>query len=100
MTDPELKEMATVWVRTHNDKGEPLVPVMDWPQKMALAKAYLAATAKLERFMALVPLLDEWADEVIQASTMSTNDSELFEAWIALRDDMTPKLGQGKRGPL
>lgn len=100
MTDVELKEMATIWVRTHNERGEPLVPVMDWPQKMALAKAYLAAEARLERFMALVPLLDAWADEVIQGPTMSKNDDELFEAWVALRDDMTPKLGQGKRGPV
>lgn len=102
MTDIELKEMATVWVRTHNDKGEALVPVMDWPRKMALAKAYLASEAKLERFMALVPLLNWWADEVCQASTMSTNDGELFEMWVALRDDLRAmdKKVQGKRGPL
>jgi len=47
-------------------------------------------------FTKLAPLLDDWADEVAQASTMSTNDSELFELWVDIRDRMTAAI---KRKP-
>lgn len=37
-------------------------------------------------FCKLAPFLDDWADEACQASTMSKNDSELFELWVDIRD--------------
>jgi hypothetical protein len=51
-------------------------------------KRKLLAQVALD-FTKLAPLLDDWADEVCQASTMSKNDSELFELWVEIRDRMT-----------
>jgi hypothetical protein len=48
-------------------------------------KRKLLAQVALD-FTKLAPFLDDWADEVIQASTMSKNDSELFELWTEIRD--------------
>lgn len=48
-------------------------------------KRKLLAQVALD-FTKLAPLLDYWSDEVIQASTMSQNDSELFELWNDIRD--------------
>lgn len=51
-------------------------------------KRKLLAQVALD-FSKLAPLLDDWTDEVAQASTMSKNDSELFELWVEIRDRMT-----------
>jgi hypothetical protein len=48
-------------------------------------------------FTKLAPLLDDWADEAVQSSTMSKNDDALFELWVDIRDRMTVAIRKPER---